>query len=88
MKMALSFLYFLNGGYDYDFMKNNNNYKKRIIKFYVKNSEFIYLLAKKIKKINHHIPLEIEDIISFSCFKLIKENYWLIEKESPNEIFF
>lgn len=71
-------------------MKNNNdnNYKKWIIKFYVENGELIHSLAKKIKKINHHIPLEIEDIISFSCFKLIKENYWPIEKESPKEIFF
>lgn len=71
-------------------MKNNidNNHKKLIIKFYVENGEFIYSLAKKIKKINNHIPLEIEDIISFSFFKLIKENYLATERMSSPEIFF
>lgn len=55
-------------------------YKKRIYNFYIKNNDFIYLIARKIKKINQYTPLEIEDIVSFSFLKLLKDEEQLFYK--------
>ncbi|MBD5423467.1 MAG: sigma-70 family RNA polymerase sigma factor [Mycoplasma sp.] len=53
-------------------MNKKPEYENKTYLFYKNNKTYIYKLAKRIKNINLSIPLEIEDLISFSFYKLLE----------------
>ncbi|WP_022934536.1 hypothetical protein ACJA28_02135 [Mesomycoplasma moatsii] len=74
-------------------MKIKSEYELEIHKFFVNQEFFIRNKAIKIKKIHYSIPLEIDDLISFSYFKMLesenKLKYFELKNKNENiEIFF
>ena len=53
-------------------MIDKSNYELNIEYFYKNNKKFIYNLANRIKSINLTVPLEAEDLITFSFYRLLE----------------
>ncbi len=53
-------------------MKNEIKYEKELSNFFNLNARLVEAIAKSIKKINHSVPLEIEDLISYAYYELLK----------------
>lgn len=56
-------------------MKNKSEYESKIKSFYIKEKKYLENLAKKIIKINYSLPLEADDLISYSFYILLKPEY-------------
>ena len=53
-------------------MYKKSNYEFNVQLFYKKKQEYICFLANKVKYINPNVPLEADDLILFSFYKLLE----------------
>ncbi len=53
-------------------MFKKSNYEFNVKEFYKTNQRYIWYLANRIKYSNPNVPLEAEDLISFSFYKLLE----------------
>lgn len=53
-------------------MFQKSNYEYNVQLFYKKNKKYICFMANRIKYINPYIPLEADDLIVFSFYKLLE----------------